>query len=126
MPRYVLWTEEENLQIMVGFDEGLQGFFLTIATVDSNPTTPETYLFHNLLHHPGTSMTLLQLRSTLGRLGIALPASLEVQLDKDASLLGVPRTTISGKTKTDTPPPDTQKTSGRDPTPVRVLGWQVV
>ena len=30
MSRYGIWTNDDNLEVFVGFDEGMEGFFLTI------------------------------------------------------------------------------------------------
>jgi hypothetical protein len=90
MSRYVLWTEDENLEVFVGFDEGFEQFFLTIADARTSTGEADSYLFHNMDHHPDVGMTLGEVASTLQRFGIALPADLAMQLADDAQHFGSP------------------------------------
>ena|SRR5688572_20339328 len=87
MSRYVILTSDENLEVFVGFDEGMEGFFLTIA--DARICTGETgsYLFHNMDHHPGTRMTIEEVMATLTRFGLALPSDLVQQLASEGNCL---------------------------------------
>lgn len=84
MSRYALFTEDENLEIFVGFDEGFGKFFLTIADVHMGTEEPESFLFHNLEHHPELGLTLGEVRFTLERFGLVLPPDLQRQLVSDA------------------------------------------
>lgn len=105
MSRYVIWTENENLEVFVGYDEGFDGYFLTIA--DTRICTGEsgTYLFHNMDHHAAIKMTLDEVATTLQQFGLALPSSLAQQLETD------------GNSKMVLSPMDTSSS-------VRITGWQ--
>lgn len=83
MSRYVILTEDENLEVFAGFDEGMNAFFLTIADARTCTGESGTYLFHNLDHHPTPRMTLDEVTSTLARFGLILPADLAGQLGAD-------------------------------------------
>lgn len=89
MSRYVIWTSDDDLEVFVGFDEGVEGFFLTIA--DSRTCTGETgsYLFHNLDDHPLAQMKLEEVTATLARFGLTLPSDLALQLAADAQMVGL-------------------------------------
>ncbi len=89
MSRYALFTDDENLEIFLGFDEGFQGFFLTIADGRAGTGEPESHLFHNLEHHPGVRMTLEEVVGVMKRFGVALPPDLRRQLVEDARRGGV-------------------------------------
>lgn len=83
MSRYVILTKEETLEVIVGFDEGFGGLFLTIADTRNSTGEEGEFLFHNLDHHPGVRMTLEQLVENLARFGIKLPPELGLELLKD-------------------------------------------
>ena len=114
MSRYVIWTSDDDLEVFVGFDEGMEGFFLTIA--DSRTSTGEagSYLFHNLDHRPTLRMTLEEVAATLARFGLTLPPDLAQQLASD----GNSRFTVPANKATETcAPPGLART-------IHVLGWQ--
>jgi hypothetical protein len=114
MSRYVIWTEDENLEVFVGFDEGLEKFFLTIA--DGRTCTGESgsYLFHNMDDHRAVGMTVEEVAATLVRFGLTPPPDLLEQLKKDARL--------DGRTA---PPASCGSSRERRPGGlIRVLGWQ--
>ncbi len=76
MSRYAIFTDNENLEILLGFDEGLEGFFLTIEDVTQSDGEPESFLFHNMVHHPEVGMTYEQLTQALLNFGVILPNEL--------------------------------------------------
>ena len=84
MSRYAIFTENEDLEILLGFDEGLRAFFLTIEDVTKSTGEPESFLFHNMVHHPGVGMTYEDLERAFVAFGIHLPADLATSLAKDA------------------------------------------
>ena len=87
MSRYVIWTVDENLEVFVGFDEGMEGFFLTIA--DARTCTGEggSYLFHNLDHHHTPQMNLDEVEAVLVRFGLFLPPDLAAQLATEGQVV---------------------------------------
>ncbi len=76
MSRYAIITDHDNLEIFLGFDEGVSGFFLTIEEVTRSDGEPESFLFHNMVHHPGVGMTFEQLTDALLKFGVILPPDL--------------------------------------------------
>lgn len=88
MSRYVIWTVDENLEVFVGFDEGMEGFFLTIADARTCTGEAGSYLFHNLDHHHTPQMNLEEVATVLAQFGLFLPATLRQQLLQDEN--GVP------------------------------------
>jgi hypothetical protein len=100
MSRYVILTEDENLEVFAGFDEGFEKFFLTIADARTCTGESGSYLFHNLDHHPGLGMTLTDVATTLKRFGITLPADLETQLHEDAVRNGAGELVRAGYART--------------------------
>ena len=114
MSRYVIWTDDDNLEVFVGFDEGMEGFFLTVA--DARSCTGETgsYLFHNVDHHPKPPMTLEEVTATLARCGLTLPHDLLQQLVSDGEGC---RTGPAGNANEVSARPIISKTTS-------VLGWQ--
>jgi len=85
MSRYVIWTSDENLEVLVGFDEGMEGFFLTIADARQCTGEADTYLFHNLDHHAAAQMTLEEVIANLSRFGLTLPSDLAQQLASEGN-----------------------------------------
>ncbi len=83
MSRYVIWTEDENLEVFTGFEEGTGCYFLTIADVRTCTGEAGSYLFHNYDHHPSLGMTLAEVASVLARFELSLPATLHQQLEQD-------------------------------------------
>lgn len=130
MSRYVILTEDENLEVSVGFDDGLERFFLTIA--DARVCTGEagTYLFHNMDHHPGVGMTLGEVTATLERFGMTLPPDLTRQLEGDAVRYDVANAVIESRAAPSSlPKRNCLVEAGRGPgkTPlIRVLNWQAI
>jgi hypothetical protein len=122
MSRYVIWTEDKNLEVFVGFDEGFNAFYLTIANMSTDSDDPETFRFHNIAHHPGVGMSLAQVQAILRKFGIVAPPELLQQLADDGlrSCASAPMVRWEGGAeKQDTDPPET--------TPiVRVLEWKSV
>lgn len=91
MSRYAIVTDNENIEMLLGFDEALNGFFLTIEDVTKSDGEPESFLFHNMVHHPGVGMTFEQLTDTLLKFGIALPTDLLNILAREAGgAAGIP------------------------------------
>jgi hypothetical protein len=90
MSRYTIVTDNENLEIILGFDEGLSGFFLTIEDVTKSDGEPESFLFHNMVHHPGVGMTFEEMERALVGFGIHLPEELAgtLVLEAGADRLG--------------------------------------
>lgn len=76
MSRYAIITDQDNLEIFLGFDEGMSGFFLTIEDVTKSDGEPESFAFHNMVHHPGVGMTFEQLTDALLKFGVILPPDL--------------------------------------------------
>ncbi len=115
MSRYGLSTNDENLEVFMGFEEGLGTFFLTLADARTCTGEPGTYLFHNYDHHPRMGMTLEEVIATLELFGIAMPADLFAQLAEDAKQAGaeVRKTTAAAS-------PGNVSTA----TKLGVLGWQ--
>src|SRR5215218_1835971 len=118
MSRYVIWIDDDNLEVFTGFDEGLRTFFLTIA--DSRICTGESgsYLFHNLDHHPGPGMRLDEVVATLEQFGIKPPDDLLLALRAEAYRFDVEPITVA----------DSERTSFRKAFSTvskqhRVLGW---
>jgi len=114
MSRYVILTSDDNLEVFVGFDKGIRGFFLTIADARSGGDEAGSYLFHNLDHHPMPQMTLEAVKTTLDRFGLILPSDLSQQLASDANVCGAvmpPKPVVTA----------VQSVLGE---PVQVLGWQ--
>ena len=128
MSRYVIWTEDENLEVTVGFDEGFERFFLTIADARTCTGESGSYLFNNIDHHPGVGMALEQVAATLERFGMAMPPDLSQQLAADARRFGAMTPAVLGVSSMGT----TAFQSGDAPiavkvtfrTGVRVLSWQ--
>ncbi len=89
MSNYSILFEDPNLEVSLGFDQGLQGFFLTVA--DNRTCTGEsgTFLFHNLDHHPEIRMTLAEVREVLEGFGLELPEKLELRLRLDGLGSGI-------------------------------------
>lgn len=130
MSRYGILTEDENLEVFVGFDDGLERFFLTIADARTCTGESGTYLFHNMDHHPGVGMTLGEVIATLERFGLTLPPDLMKQLEGDALRYGVANA-VTGNLETPSPPtkPEPLATAGHRPggTPlIRVLNWEAI
>ena len=90
MSRYILWPDDESLEVFVGYDEGFEAFYLTIANGSEDPDEPEAYRFHNLAHHPTVGMTLSQVSDILRGFGLVLPPDLERQLVAEAVRGGRP------------------------------------
>ena len=130
MSRYVILTEDENLEVMVGFDEGFERFFLTIG--DARICTGEagTYLFHNMDHHPGVGMTLGEVTATLERFGMTLPPDLTRQLEGDAVRYGAANAVIEIRaTPALITKPNQLAAAPRRPGEIpliRVLNWQAI
>lgn len=126
MSRYGLWMEDENLEVFLGFEEGLGTFFVTIADARVCIGESGSYIFHNYDHHPGMSMTLEEVVRTCHRFGITPPMDLIEQLMDDARRCGVetylaPVTNQNcGLKETGGPPAE----ASPDARPLRVLGWQ--
>ncbi len=76
MSRYAIITDQDNLEIFLGFDEGLSAFFLTIEDVTKSDGEPESFVFHNMVHHPGVGMTFEQLTDALLKFGVIPPPDL--------------------------------------------------
>jgi hypothetical protein len=95
MSRYILWPEDESLEVFVGYDEGYEAFYLTIADGSEDPDEPAAYRFHNLAHHPTVGMTLSQVSDILLGFGLALPPDLKQQLAAEA--LGSGRPDLAGR-----------------------------
>ena len=89
MSNYSILFEDPNLEVSLGFDQGLEGYFLTIG--DHRTCTGESgsYLFHNLDHHPGMRMSLSEVREVMESFGLELPQNLELQLRLDGLRHGV-------------------------------------
>ena len=128
MSRYALLTEDDDLEVSVGFDEGFGAFFLTIADVHTCTGEAGSYLFHNMDHHPGVGMTLDEVASTMQRFGLVLPADLAEHLASDARRCG-----SDHPARREAPRPAEQSTrvsGGRRQSyqtgVVSVLGWQAV
>ncbi len=85
MSRYGILTDDENLEVLIGFDEGLEGFFLTIS--DARLGEPGGYLFHNMEHHESVRMTLGDVTDVMERFGMVLPDDLLQRLMADAARL---------------------------------------
>ena len=97
MSRYALFTDNDDLEIFTGFDEGFEKFFLTIADVRiCSDEDPDSYLFHNMAHHPGVGMTLDEVTFVLARFGITLPPGLRQQLADDARRCGAAMVSVIG------------------------------
>ena len=90
MSRYILWPDDESLEVLVGYDEGFEAYYLTIADGSEDPDEPAAYRFHNLAHHPTVGMTLKQVSDILQGFGLALPPDLKRQLVAEASNGGRP------------------------------------
>lgn len=120
MSRYVIWTDNLNLEIFVGFDDGIRGFFLTIANEQTHSDRPETYLFHNMVHHRGVRMTVNEVGSVLARFGIELPLALMVQLGAD---VGLGNKLMFDLFTGSSPPSFVAAAGGRVPE-VEVLDWE--
>src|ERR1051325_1337794 len=126
MSRYALWTEDENLEVSVGFEEGIGRYFLTIEDPRTSTGERGTYLFHNFDHHPDMSLTLEEVVVTLGKFGLKLPQDLFEALVGDARRCGgvIPTRQIPSTTE------DTSTRSLAGPVvnsgvkPIRVLGWK--
>lgn len=86
MSRYAIITDHDNLEIFLGFDDGLSGFFLTIEDVTRSDGEPESFLFHNMVHHPGVGMTYKQLTQALLNFGVILPNELISSLATEAGV----------------------------------------
>lgn len=92
MSRYAIFTDNENLEILLGFDEGLESFYLTIEDVTKSDGEPESFLFHNMVHHPEVGMTIEHLTDTLLNFGIVLPTDLLSLLVSEAGVAaGIPQ-----------------------------------
>jgi len=76
MSRYVIWTDNDDLEVFVGFDEGMMGYFLTLADARVCTGEPGSYIFHNLEHHPTPTMRLDEVADTLRRFGLSFPIEL--------------------------------------------------
>ena len=87
MPRYVIWTDDDNLEVFVGFDEGTEGFFLTIADARTCTGEAGSYLFHNLDHHSTPQMSLEEVEAVLVRFGLFLPPDLATQLANEGQVV---------------------------------------
>lgn len=83
MSRYVLLVEDENLEVVTGFEERGDYFFLTIADARTCTGEPGGFLFHNADHHPTLGMTLEEVSSTLKQFGMTMPPDLLPQLQAD-------------------------------------------
>lgn len=126
MSRYVIWTEDENLEVFVGFDEGFEAFFLTIADESTDTDEPETYRFHNFTHHPRLEMTLGEVGSTLERFGLILPPDLHRQLAGDAARCGISPDSVLVKTSGAASKLQRELSTDRTKPAVRVLRWKSV
>lgn len=93
MSRYILWPDDESLEVFVGYDEGFEAFYLTISDGSEDPDEPAAYRFHNLAHHPTVGMTLRQVSEILRGFGLTLPPELEQLLVAEASSGGRPNLT---------------------------------
>ena len=87
MSRYVIWTSDENLEVFVGFDEGMEGFFLTIADARTCTGEAGSYLFHNLDYHHTPQMNLDEVGAVLVRFGLFLPPDLAAQLATEGQVV---------------------------------------
>ena len=118
MSRYAIWTEDDDLEVCTGFEEGLGTFFLTIADARTCTGESGSYLFHNYDHHPGMGMTLEEVAMTLERFGMEAPPDLLLQLTEDAKRSGaetkVPVGAIAASTAVNYPADKRH----------RVLGWK--
>lgn len=124
MSRYVIWTEDENLEVFVGFDEGFEAFFLTIADESTDTDEPDTYRFHNFTHHPRLEMTLGEVGSTLERFGLILPPDLHRQLAGDAARCGIPPDSMLVRAGNPDLGPPQEFPANRTKPVVRVLSWK--
>jgi len=126
MSRYSILTEDENLEVVAGFDEGFEAYFLTITDVRTCTDEAESYLFHNIDDHEGVGMTLEQVEATLARFGMRLPSDLREQLRQDASiapggiLMAANRSANLPSNSNAEPIPN----AGRERASVNVLSWQ--
>jgi hypothetical protein len=116
MSRYGLWTDDENLEVFVGFEEALGAFFLTVADARTCTGEAGSYLFHNYDHHPGTGMTLEDVVSVLEEFGLSLPIDLMQRLLEegkggDAGITVSQRTLGSSRV--------------RKVQAIRIIGWQL-
>ncbi len=122
MSRYVIWTEDDNLEVFVGFDEGFEKFFLTIADTRTwDATGKESYLFHNIDDQAGVGMTISQVAATLSRFGIGIPMELEEQLERDAREACPDTNRAATSASHSRLLPDTAPVANK---PIRVTGWQ--
>src|SRR6185503_20306780 len=124
MSRYVVWTDNENLEVFVGFDEGIESFFLTIADARTCTGEAGSYLFHNIDHHPGVGMTIGEVTSTAARFGLELPSDLKRKLAEDARQYGAQDQTCSHRPNAPTPPPEVLLGNPEKSAPIQVLGWE--
>ena len=124
MSRYVIWTEDENLEVFVGFDGGFAAFFLTIADEGTDTDEPDTYRFHNFTHHPRLEMTMGEVESTLKRFGVALPPDLHRQLVADAAQCGIPPDSVLLAASKTAPGPPKELPANRTKPAARVLRWE--
>jgi hypothetical protein len=124
MSRYVIWTEDEKLEVFVGFDGGFAAFFLTIADEGTDTDEPDTYRFHNFTHHPRLEMTMGEVESTLERFGLTLPPDLHRQLVADAAQCGIPPDSVLLEASKTSPEPPKQLPADHLKPAARVLRWE--
>lgn len=112
MSRYAIITDQDNLEIFLGFDDGLGGFFLTIEDVTKSDGEPESFVFHNMVHHPEVGLTYEDLGRTLVGFGIHLPADLTLSLAAEA-----------GQESRKTPEQSADRATVESSALVQVTGW---
>ena len=129
MSRYGIITDDENLEIFVGFDEGFEGFFLTVADIRESDAESESYLFHNMEHHPGTKMFLRDVETILEKFGLRLPADLASRLTADAKSFGI-AVDVDGAKRSWSLPNSTEaeadESSQTQEARIRVLDWSAI
>lgn len=75
--------EDEDWDISLGFDEGFNGYCLTIEKTHQPAQELEDFIFHNMRDAKGVSMKLSEVELKLAEFDIGLPRELAIELIRD-------------------------------------------
>lgn len=88
MSRYCIDSPNDEVDVCLGYDDNIRGFWLFIQDHSQNTPEQDFYLFHNLNDVPGFCMSIPMLEETLERFGFGLDEALLQNLVGDALIGG--------------------------------------
>jgi hypothetical protein len=88
MSQHTIDTTDDRLDVCLGYDEGLSGFWLFIQDHSRTNHGDPFYLFHNVDDVPNVRMKLSEVETQLARFNIPLPRDLANTLIDEAEEAG--------------------------------------